>query len=117
VSVTDADADVFVTCLLDDVATMSSDGEIEGELPPCGEPHQLRNLSEGPHALAVLAIDDHGNFHADAVDFIVDTTPPTLTVSGVTEGQVVSVDDPPLAPSCTATDAVRGWPVRATERS
>lgn len=101
-------AGVNKLCLLDDQATIDSDGDVEGILTGCGSPHVLRDLNEGFHQLAVVAIDAHDNLAADLVEFTVDLTAPDIAISGVEDGDVVPVDGPPREPSCSATDALSG---------
>lgn len=63
----------------------------------------LRSLPEGTHTIAARATDVWNNTGSTVVlPFIVDNTPPQITVNGVAEGRLYNVDVTPLV---TFTDA------------
>jgi len=57
----------------------------------------LQSLAEGTHTIAARAIDAVGNTGTTAaLSFIVDNTPPVVTVTGVNNGDVVNTDVTPV---------------------
>jgi hypothetical protein len=94
-------------CVIDEGPYMDEDGESDSPLPPCGATFEQTGLTEGPHELSVLAIDDRGNISAETAGFTVDTTAPAVTVDGVTDGATVSAGTV-VTPSCTAADTLSG---------
>ena len=58
--------------------------------------------SDGLHTLLVTATDAAGNVAQQTLAFTIDATPPTVVITGVTNGQVSAG---PLTPNFTATDA------------
>lgn len=75
---------------------------------PCVSPLTVSGLGEGAHRIAVVAIDARDNFTATEMSFLVDTTPPLVSVSGVTDGGTYTLDDDQPAPACSASDALSG---------
>lgn len=67
--------------------------------------------AEGDHVLTVEATDSWGNATGAVVHFTIDTTPPEISVTGVTDGEARSS---PVAPAFTATDAHLSGPATAT---
>lgn len=57
--------------------------------------------AEGPHVLRVVATDTAGNESIKPVSFTVDLTPPSVLISGVSEGVVYGE---PVVPAATVTD-------------
>lgn len=106
VTVTD-DSPAAGLCLIDGGPLMNEDGELDGPLTQCGDAFESGDLADGPHYLTVLAFDDRGNMAEQTVEFVVDATAPTITVSGVESGAVYEQGSEPT-PSCEATDAVSG---------
>jgi len=66
--------------------------------------------AEGDYVWRVTATDGAGNTATEERAFAIDLTPPVITVSGVSPGQVVA---PPVAPTYSAADLHPG-PVSAT---
>lgn len=61
-----------------------------------------RVVAEGHYTLVVTGVDKAGNSTTTTGAFTVDTTPPTITVTGVAEGVTY---DAPLTPTFSAQDA------------
>lgn len=59
-------------------------------------------IADGQYEIAVTAIDAAGNRTDRAVDFIIDTQAPVITVAGVTDGSYVKTS---VTPTFTITDA------------
>lgn len=57
---------------------------------------------EGPHALAIDARDLAGNVAARPVAFVIDKTPPAVSIGGFTNGELVNGA---VSPTVTATDS------------
>jgi Tol biopolymer transport system component len=77
-----------------DVVQMTVDG---APYPP-GTPYAV----EGVHVLRATAADKAGNSATDSATFLLDMTPPVISVSGVANGDTVST---PVSPRATAWDA------------
>ncbi len=98
----------FAACLLDGGPSVDAEGEIEGDVPMCGnERFVAAGLVEGVHELTVVAFDDHKNFANQTFEFTVDRTPPVVTIQGVTPNAIYLVGAIP-APTCTAIDTLSG---------
>lgn len=64
---------------------------------------EITVLAEGPHAFRVRAIDRYGNVAVTApVGFVVDNTPPVVTIAGVVDGQLGNTD---VVPTVSMADA------------
>jgi hypothetical protein len=48
------------------------------------------DLVDGPHSLTIIVYDNAGNHRVEVCIFIVDQTPPQITVTGITEGQNIA---------------------------
>ena len=57
--------------------------------------------AEGIHVLVVVATDLAGNLSTETVTFTIDTTPPVITVAGVSDGEIAGG---PVTPTFSATD-------------
>ncbi|MCC6811332.1 MAG: Ig-like domain repeat protein [Deltaproteobacteria bacterium] len=51
---------------------------------------ELTGIAEGPFDVIVLATDADGNIGTDSVPVTIDGTPPAITISGITDGAVVT---------------------------
>ncbi|MDJ0852191.1 MAG: CARDB domain-containing protein [Myxococcota bacterium] len=72
-------------------------------LGPNGFEADLRDLAEGAHTVQARAFDGAGNVSpVDQRAFTVDDTPPVITVTGVSDGQL---SNQPVTPVVTVTDA------------
>ena len=81
----------------------------------CGSPLNLSGLADGPHAVSVYTVDAVGNIGpAIQTSFTVDTTGPTVTLTGVpaaslttsTAGVSFTLDDPGATAWCSLDGAV-----------
>ncbi len=64
--------------------------------------------AEGNHTLAVTVTDAVGNQASAAVGFAIDTTPPVITVTGVSNGGLYGAAATPVTPVVTVSDAHPG---------
>ncbi|MBK7862411.1 MAG: hypothetical protein IPJ65_28140 [Archangiaceae bacterium] len=76
-------------------------GTTVGTLDGATVTSEITVSNDGAHTLTVVATDFDGNSSSTTVHFIIDKTPPTITVNGVTEGQTGTS----FTPVVTVTDA------------
>ncbi|PSP49047.1 hypothetical protein BRC75_04725, partial [Halobacteriales archaeon QH_7_69_31] len=67
----------------------------------------LSNLSDGEHTVTVYAEDDDGNVGTDTSTFVVDTTPPTVTISEPADGETYESENVSL--DVSADESVNEW--------
>ena len=71
----------------------------------CTTPHYTTPvLGNGPHTVFIQATDAAGNSDTESVTFVVDTTPPTVSI---TDGSGPTLDDPQQFSFVHSADAVR----------
>jgi subtilase family serine protease len=93
-----ASATIIATITISDAHLTSQVVTLDGAPYLSGTPIS----SEGAHEIAVTAIDAAGNRTDRAVAFIIDTTPPAVSVSGVVDGSFVNTN---VTPTVTISDA------------
>ena len=93
---TDASS-VTTTCAVDGGTALPCDGAVGFRAPA--------NLSEGPHAYHVIATDAAGNQGFAQVSFLVDLTPPAVTITGGPDDP--TNDDTPTFTFTTSADTTR----------
>ena len=75
--------------------------------------HLFEDLGEGPHTVVIRAIDNAGNSVTAMVTFVVDTVPPSLSITSPDDGSVLSTTWVEISWSATdATTTVTGYEYR-----
>jgi glycosidase len=70
--------------------------------------------SEGSYSVALRALDNAGNISALAIAAVgIDITPPTISVTGVTQGAIYTLGSVPIA-GCATSDSLSGVATNAT---
>ena len=107
-----ATSDVFVSWSASDLRSgidrfeVSLDGGPLVVLPATATSHTFTGVADGSHTINITAYDGVGNFRTVTVDFGVDTTPPTVSISSPSSGAVLSSGIVQI--TWTATDSTSG---------
>jgi len=89
-----------------DRVTVALDGVPVATLGPTATAYSFTGVEDGSHIVVVTAIDSAGNAYAATGSFMVDTTPPTVSVLSPRSGAVVTTSDVDIMVS--AADARSG---------
>jgi Ca2+-binding RTX toxin-like protein len=89
---TTATAAAFTYTVDDDTATVECRLDTGPWVKDCDQPVSFSGLDEGEHTFAVRATDPNGLYGEDSRTWIVDTTPPAVTITAGPDGTVATDD-------------------------